>query len=518
VKRVLAGLLIVLLVCTLCAAIVAPVAAAGESPAGVITTPVEPVTSVTSEQTTVPITQPTTEITTVPTTIPTPEPTTIPTTIPTTEPPTETITVPTSPVGGDMGWIDTYCNVNGAEVYFDGTPECTIAGGICSVAVHVTGTPVNTITVSYPGYTTWSGPLSAMPAPQAHVTVYATINPIVTPTTVPPVQSGTIYALSSPAGASIYLNGNFYGYSPVTIPNLAPGSYAMKASLNGYTPDMQVLSVYAGQTATYYPVLQVSPPTPRSTGTVAVTSNPNQALVYVDGSYQGKAPLTAILYPGSHTFRLSVPGYNDYTANVYVSANTNQNLNANMALAVYGTVAITSVPGATVYMDSAYQGTVPSPGTLMLYNVANGNRLFRVTAGGYNDWINTVSVQPNAVSTVNAVLSPAGTNPAPVPATGGFNIVSTPSGAEIYIDNLFQGYTPSMPNNIAPGAHTVLLKESGYVDYSTTASVTPGQTTPLAISMQPAPAPTPASAPSPVTALGALAAAAGVCGVLRRRS
>ena len=116
-----------------------------------------------------------------------------------------------------------------------------------------------------------------MPANGEHVAVYATINPIPTQTTVPPVQNGAIYAQSSPAGAAIYMNGNFQGYSPMTIPNLPPGTYSMKASLTGYTPDTQLINVYAGQTAPYYPTLQPSPPSPHSTGTVSVTSNPDHA-------------------------------------------------------------------------------------------------------------------------------------------------------------------------------------------------------------------------------------------------
>lgn len=509
-KHTLAILLAVLVVITLCAAIVAPVAAAEDFPIGVITTPVEPVTSVTPEPTTVPTTEPTTIPTTIITTVPTTEPTTEP---------TITITIPTVPPGGGKGYIDTYCNVNGASVSFDGSYQCTIAQGVCTVGVSPSGTPVRTVTVALAGYNTWSGSLSHMPADGEHVSIYSTLNPIPTTTvTIPPVQSGVIYAQSNPAGAAIYLNGNFYGYSPVTIPNLVPGSYSLKASLNGYTPDTQIINVYAGQTATYYPTLQPSPPVPRSTGTVTVTSSPDHALVYVDGSYQGKVPLTVTLFPGSHTFRLTLPGYSDYTANLYVNANTNQKLNAIMTPAVYGSIAVTSLSGASVYTDSNYQGTIPPSGTLLLYNMANGNHLVKVSAAGYNDWINSVYVQPNVVTPINAVLTPVGPNPTPVPATGGFNIVSTPAGAEVYIDNLFKGYTPSMPDGIAPGEHQVLLKYTGYVDYSTTASVTAGQTTPLAISMQPAPTPTPVSAPSLAVFIVSLAIVIGVCASIRRRS
>jgi PEGA domain len=524
VKQSLAILLTLLVVCTLCVTVVAPVAAAGESPIGVITTE-ETVTFVTPEPTTVPTTVYTTEPTPVPTTEPTTVPTTVHTTVPTTEPTTEptfTITIPTvepTAIGGGKGYIDTRSNIDGASVSFDGSYQCTIAQGVCTVGVSPSGTPVRTVTVAKTGYTTWSGSLPHMPADGEHVAVYSTLNPIPTTTiTIGPVQTGVIYAQSGPVGAAIYMNGNFYGYSPITIPNLYPGSYSMKASLNGYTPDTQVINVYAGQTATYYPTLQPSPPPPRSTGTVRVTSNPDHALIYVDGTYQGKAPLTITLYPGSHAFRLSLTGYSDYTTSIYVNANTNQNLNAIMSTAVYGTVVITSMPGATVYMDSSSQGSIPSSGSLALYNVANGNRLFRVTAPGYNDWMNSVYVQPGSLTPVNAVLSPIGPNPTPVPATGGFTIVSTPSGAEVYVDNLFEGTTPATLTGIAPGLHQVLLKYTGYVDSSTTESVISGQTTPLAIGMQPAPTPTPASAPSVLTFIGGLAMACGLCVILRRRS
>ena len=93
--------------------------------------------------------------------------------------------------------------------------------GILSVAVSTTSSPISTITVSMAGYASWSGSPSRMPTQGEHVAVYATLNPLTTvPTTVPPVMTGAIYAQSSPAGAAIYLNGNFYGYSPLTIPSL----------------------------------------------------------------------------------------------------------------------------------------------------------------------------------------------------------------------------------------------------------------------------------------------------------
>ncbi len=521
-------IIIILILCAICALPVSANLVVGD-----VTSPVtEPTTKPTTEPTAVPTVPPTAVPTKAPTTEPTaPMPTltqrtaeptiTIPTMV--TEPtriPTTEITITIEPtLGGGKGWIDTRCNVDGATVYFDGIPQGEISGGILSVAVSPTGSPVRTISVSKYGYTTWSGPLSHMPESGEHVEVFATINPIVTPTTVPPAQSGAIYAQSSPAGAAIYMNGNYYGYSPITLPNLAPGSYTLKATMSGYTPNTQIVNVYAGQTSPYYPTLQQSPQPPRNTGTVYAKSSPSGASVYVDGTYNGITPMTLTLYPGNHNILLKLPGYNDWSTTVYVSSGSSQTINPGLVPAIYGSVSIGSAPaGASVFIDSAYQGITNPSGSLTLNNVLSGNHVIKVTASGYNDWIETVYVKPNANTYVPVVMTRIGPNPTPVPASGAISITSTPSGAEIFIDNIFRGYTPATITDIDPGMHQILLTYTGYTDYSGTATVNSGQTTPLAIGMTPVPTPTPKSASSPALMIGGIATILGIVIGLRRRS
>jgi hypothetical protein len=501
-------LIVLVLVLVLCLVVLAPLAS-GQDISGTDT----PTTEVTEPTLMPPVTEPTTELTLMPTV-------TEPTTLPTTE---VTTTIPTQSIGGDQGWINVNCNVDGATVYFDGTVEGTIAGGVLTVAVYSTSSPIQMITVSMPGYTTWTGNAPPMPSPGQQVAVYATLNPLTTipttiPTPFPPVMTGAIYAQSSPAGAAIYLNGNFYGYSPLTIPSLAPGAYSMKAVLTGYTPDNTLVNVYVGQTAPYYPVLQQSPQ-PRQTGSLSVTSTPNNAMVYIDGNYYGTTPITVALYPGSHQVLLKYAGYNDYSTTTWITAGQTQSLPVTMSTATSGTVVINSVPGATVYMDSSPVGTISSSGSLTLSGITTGNHLFKVTAPGYNTWLNTVYIQANTVNTISAALTPAGVKPTPVPQTGGLVIASSPSNAETYIDNLYRGTTPLTVNDLTPGDHLVQVSEAGYVDYITTTTVTSGQTSPLAITLSAAPTPTPTTvpAPGPVPVTMALAALIGIGGYLRRR-
>jgi hypothetical protein len=192
-------------------------------------------------------------------------------------------------------------------------------------------------------------------------------------------------------------------------------------------------------------------------------------------------------------------------------------VNAILTPAVSGTVAVTSMPGAAVAMDNDPQGTIPSSGTMTIYHVANGNHLFRISATGYTTWLNSIYVQPNTLTSFAATLVPVGPNPTQAPQTGGINIVSAPTGAELFVDNLFRGYTPMVLGDLSPGQHAILLRYTEYVDYRGTADVISGQTTPLSIAMMPAPTPTPEAALSIAAAVGAIAVIAGSVVLGRRR-
>ncbi|HOX34568.1 MAG TPA: PEGA domain-containing protein [Methanoregulaceae archaeon] len=413
-------------------------------------------------------------------------------------------------VGGGKGWIDTYCNVDGASVYFDGTYKGKIAGGLLSVGVSPTGTPVKTIKVTKSGYSSWAGSPPYMPGDGGHVSVYATLNRVTTSPTKRPVDTGSIYARSSPSGASIYANGVFYGYSPLTITDLEPGSYSMKAVLSGYSADAQIVNVHEGQTSSYYPTLQPSPPSPRDTGMVSIRSSPSGAAVYVDGDYRGTTPLSVSLYTGSHDVTLRLSGYSDWTSTVYVTAGGSQTLYPSLSTAISGMLTIGLAPaGSQVYLDSNLVGVTNSAGAFTISSVTSGNHIVKVTAQGYNDWIETVYIKPNTNNYVQVSMTPSGSSPAG--ALGTVQIVSSPSSAEVYIDNVFRGYSPVTLTQIGAGQHTLTLKLSGYTDYVSTISITAGQTLPVAVTLTPAPTPTPESPLSPIVTVGGIAVIAALC-------
>jgi len=423
-----------------------------------------------------------------------------------TDEPTEEPTdgpVETVVVGGGKGWIDTYCNIDGASVYFDGNYKGKIAGGVLSVAVSPTGTPVKNVQVTKSGYASWGETLYSMPADGQHVSVYATLNPVTTAPT-PVHETGSIYAKSSPSGAAIYANGVFYGYAPLTIPDLDPGTYSMKATLTGYSSNSQTLVVYAGRTTSYYPTLQQSP-SPRATGTVYLRSSPTGASAYVDGEYRGHTPITVSLYTGNHDVIIRLSGYSDWTSTVYVSADSTQTLSPSLSPATSGMLTLGSAPaGAQVYLDSNLMGMTSSGGSYVMSTVTSGNHILKLTAQGYNDWIETVYIKANTNNYVQVSMTPSGS---PVAATGSVQIVSSPSGAEVLVDNVFRGYSPVTLSQISAGQHALTLKLSGYQDSVSTVTVPAGQTVPVAITLTPAPTPTPESGMPALVPIGGIVAA-----------
>jgi len=57
---------------------------------------------------------------------------------------------------------------------------------------------------------------------------------------------------------------------------------------------------------------------------------------------------------------------------------------------------------------------------------------------------------------------------------GTLQFSSSPAGAQIYLDNQYQGTTPSTLSNVATGSHTLEFRDAGYQSYTATITVAAG--------------------------------------------
>jgi hypothetical protein len=65
------------------------------------------------------------------------------------------------------------------------------------------------------------------------------------------IAAGSLSVTTTPAGATVFIDGVQRGLSPVTIPDLSPGTHALRVVMNGYTGFTTPVTITSGQTQTY---------------------------------------------------------------------------------------------------------------------------------------------------------------------------------------------------------------------------------------------------------------------------
>lgn len=130
-----------------------------------------------------------------------------------------------------------------------------------------------------------------------------------------PSQPGGMDLQSVPDGASLVVNGEYRGKTPLTLSDLAPGTYAVTFSRFGYSDLSLNVPVTQGKIAEVKAILR-----PES-GTLAVNSTPAGARVLFDGTDAGVSPVFVTnISAGNHTVTLEKEGYVSTTRQVSIPA------------------------------------------------------------------------------------------------------------------------------------------------------------------------------------------------------
>ena len=302
---------------------------------------------------------------------------------------------------------------------------------------------------------------------------------------------------SSPSGAAVTVDGTSSGVTPTTVIVMVTGTPGHTINVNkaGFEPWSQY---YAGNPAegqhisvhaTLVPIpTPVPTPAPGSgKGYYQVSSNPTGGSVVFDGTNYGLTTVTITVSttgtPG-HTITVSKSGYETWSQ--YYEGNPGQD----KTISVYATlvpvvqtgyITVTSNPsGASAVLDSGYD-QLTTTGTFSA--VTTGWHTVQVSKSGYQLYSTSVEVKPGATSTVSATLTPN-------QQVGSLSISSIPVGASLYVDTIYEGLTNMVVGNLNVGTHTVLLKKTGYKDFTQTATINNAQTTSLSITLSPLSSPT----------------------------
>ena len=247
-------------------------------------------------------------------------------------------------------------------------------------------------------------------------------------------------------------------------------------------------------------------PNPVAVGFLDITSF--GADIYVDGIYKGNGDQTMSLSPDSHRLLLQKPGYYDHEEQFTISADRTTTLAPGMTpypqSSPYGDLQIQSIPpGAGVTVNGDYKGTTYPGDPVYVTQLTPGSYSVSLSMPDYQTYSETVTVQANAVKVITATMVPS---PSGSDTTGQLTVGSTPAGANVYLDTTFRGVTPMVLSDIPAGSHVIVLRQSGYQDWTSSVAVTGGSytavsgtlvsvTTPATSASQPTKSPLPVFIP-----------------------
>lgn len=284
----------------------------------------------------------------------------------------------------------------------------------------------------------------------------------------PTPATATLVADSRPQGADVYLDGRLQGRTPLTL-SVNPGRHEVEFRLASYQSYRVTVNPKPGERVQVFAQLV---PEVRQ-GTLAVTSNPSGAEVYLDGALRGRTPLSLSLPEGRYGVELRLAGYEPYRATVQVRRGETTRLDVRLTpVPRTGTLLLeTSPAGAEVYLKGRLQGRTPLRLTL-----DEGTYRVEYRLPGYEPYQATVRVERGRETRLAATLRPI--------RTGELVLEARPEGAEVYLDGRLAGRAP-LRVSLEAGLHEVRVLAPGYAEYRAQVEVRPAETLRLYVELVP---------------------------------
>lgn len=284
----------------------------------------------------------------------------------------------------------------------------------------------------------------------------------------PTPATATLVADSRPQGADVYLDGRLQGRTPLTL-SVNPGRHEVEFRLAGYQSYRVTVNPKPGERVQVFAQLV---PEVRQ-GTLAVTSNPSGAEVYLDGALRGRTPLSLSLPEGRYGVELRLAGYEPYRATVQVRRGETTRLDVRLTpVPRTGTLLLeTSPTGAEAYVNGTLRGRTP-----LRLALDEGTYRVELRAPGYEPYQATVRVERGRETRLAATLRPI--------RTGELVLEARPEGAEVYLDGRLAGRAP-LRVSLEAGLHEVRVLAPGYAEYRAQVEVRPAETLRLYVELVP---------------------------------
>lgn len=269
---------------------------------------------------------------------------------------------------------------------------------------------------------------------------------------------GLLLVTTEPEGCDVSLDGLSFGETPRLITVLdAKDVHRLLLQKAGYQPRTMEVK-FSGRTPLVRHEKMIL-----DSGVLEVTSDPEGAVVTVNGIARGQTPLTVRDIPkGRATVEFTKNGYQSTAREVTLNAGDKQTLYVKLE-GLPGSMKLTSVPeGARFYVNDLPEGKGPVVKNML----KPGRYVVRVELDGYDTVTKEIELGNGAVVNEEFRLENN---------LGRLEIKTNPVGVQVTVDGHVAGTTKSadpraeasdvlVVGGLVAGEHTVIFKRDGYAE------------------------------------------------------
>ena len=199
---------------------------------------------------------------------------------------------------------------------------------------------------------------------------------------------GSLNLTSTPMDASVYIDDEYKGKTPLFLPRILIGEHTVKLSKSSYADKEERITIVEDKPATVNVTLQNGRP-------IRIVCQQPGARIYVDGKDMGPSPYEGMLSFGRHTAYAMRDGKR--SAEQSIDCPQGDGMLPQVELSFIVTVNVTcNASTAQLYLDGKYLGRGSG-----LYRMTVGSHTLTATAGGYYDYSKELRVDEDMSLTVN---------------------------------------------------------------------------------------------------------------------
>lgn len=261
------------------------------------------------------------------------------------------------------------------------------------------------------------------------------------------MEPGSLMVQSTPESASVFLDGQLIGTTPIQLNGIEVGEHSLKLQLPGFKGWDERISIRSRQQLGINAELEVQP------GVLRVTSVPEGASVFISGTEIGTTPITTYELPaGKYGLEIRKDGHHPIVLSAEIEAGNFSEYEKEL-VPMTGFLDIESnIAGAMVKIKKDGKVILTDQIPVRNLELPFGRYYIEISEDGYQTVLNkTVTISNESRQSVSYTL---------LPKPGNIWIESNPSGGIVYLNDVRQGVTPLVISDLEPGSYNLRVETS----------------------------------------------------------